>query len=114
MSLLLRRPWGLVALYLAALLFSALTMLEGIQPNDEGLMLAAASRIADGQVPYSDFWWFYPPGQPYLLAGLESLFGTSLLWWRIVRVLVNGKTIVKDGELQQGTPGRVLRIGNAS
>ena len=33
-------------------------------------MLQAAARIADGEVPYRDFWWFYPPGQPYLLAGL--------------------------------------------
>ena len=32
----------------------------------------------------------------------------------VARVLVNGKTIVKDGALQPGTPGRVLRIGNAS
>jgi len=90
----LSRRWGLVALFVAAALFSALTMLEGIQPNDEGLMLAAAGRIADGQVPYSDFWWFYPPGQPYLLAGFEELFGTSLLWWRIVRVLVNAAVVV--------------------
>ncbi len=50
-------------------------MLKGMQPNDEGLMLQAASRIADGEVPYRDFWWFYPPGQPYLLAGLWKLFG---------------------------------------
>ena len=49
-------------------------------------MLQAAARIADGQVPYSDFWWFYPPGQPYLLAGLWELFGPSLLPWRILRV----------------------------
>jgi hypothetical protein len=61
-------------------------MLDGIQPNDEGLMLQAAARIADGQVPYSDFWWFYPPGQPYLLGGLWELFGSSLLPWRILRV----------------------------
>ena len=33
-------------------------------------MLQAAARIADGQVPYRDFWWFYPPGQPVLLGGL--------------------------------------------
>ena len=32
-------------------------------------MLQAAARIADGQAPYSDFWWFYPPGQPVLLGG---------------------------------------------
>lgn len=58
-------------------------MLNGIQPNDEGLMLQAASRIAHGQVPYSDFWWFYPPGQPYLLAALWKVFGPSLLTWRL-------------------------------
>jgi hypothetical protein len=40
-------------------------------------------------VPYRDFWWFYPPGQPYLLAWLRDLFGPSLLSWRIVRVLAD-------------------------
>ena len=69
-------------------------MLDGIQPNDEGLMLAAAARIADGQVPYRDFWWFYPPGQPYLLGGLWELFGPSLLAWRIVRVLCDAGVAV--------------------
>ena len=78
----------LAALLLAgAALISAVTILQGIQPNDEGLMLQAAGRIADGQVPYRDFWWFYPPGQPYVLAFLWKLFGPSLLTWRILRVL---------------------------
>lgn len=74
-------------LFLGAALISGVTMLDGIQPNDEGLMLQAAARIADGQLPYRDFWWFYPPGQPYLLGGLWELFGPSLLPWRVVRVL---------------------------
>jgi hypothetical protein len=81
-----RRPLGAL-LFAGAALLSGITMLDGIQPNDEGLMLQAAARIADGQVPYSDFWWFYPPGQPYLLAGLWELFGPSLLPWRVLRVL---------------------------
>ncbi len=78
-----------VLLFLGAAVLSAATMLKGIQPNDEGLMLQAARRIAGGETPYSDFWWFYPPGQPYLLAGLWDLFGPSLLVWRIVRVLAD-------------------------
>ena len=57
------------ALFAAGLLISGCTLLQGVQLNDEGLMLAAARRIAAGEVPYGDFWWFYPPGQPYLLAG---------------------------------------------
>ena len=74
-------------LFAGAALISAVTILQGIQPSDEGLMLQAAARIADGQVPYRDFWWFYPPGQPYVLAFLWKLFGPSLLTWRILRVL---------------------------
>jgi hypothetical protein len=62
----------------------------GIQPNDEGLMLQAAARIADGQAPYADFWWFYPPGQPVLLGGLWAALGPSLLAWKVVRALAAG------------------------
>lgn len=83
------RPLALALLFVGAAALSAASMLQGIQPNDEGLTLQAAARIADGQVPYRDFWWFYPPGQPYLLAALWKLFGPSLLTWRVVRVLVN-------------------------
>ena len=79
----------LPALFVAGALVSGITMLHGVQPNDEGLMLQAAERIHRGQVPYRDFWWFYPPGQPYLLAWLRDLFGPSLLTWRIVRVLAD-------------------------
>ena len=45
----------------------------GIGPHDEGLMLQAARRIADGQWPYRDFWWNYGPGQPLLLAPFGGL-----------------------------------------
>ena len=30
----------------------------------------------------------------------------------VVRVIVNGETIVEDGELTGARPGRVLRVGN--
>jgi len=81
---------GMALIFAAAVLICAVTLLKGLNLNDEGLMLQAAARIADGEVPYSDFWWFYPPGQPYLLALLWEIFGPSLLAWRIVRLLVNG------------------------
>lgn len=84
------RPFALpLALFAGGLAISGVTILNGIQPNDEGLMLQAAARIAHGEVPYRDFWWFYPPGQSYLLGGLWALFGPSLLTWRIVRVLLD-------------------------
>jgi hypothetical protein len=83
-----------LALFAGAALLSAVTMLDGIQPNDEGLMLQAAARIASGEVPYRDFWWFYPPGQPLLLGGLWHVLGPSLLEWRVLRVLCDATVAV--------------------
>jgi hypothetical protein len=60
------------------------SILWWIQPHDEGLMLQAGSRIASGQWPYSDFWTNYMPGQEVVLAGLQKVFGPSLLSWRVL------------------------------
>ena len=65
------------------------TILRGIGPHDEGLVLAGAARVAHGQLPYRDFWTNYPPGQMLVLAGLDKVFGASLLHWRIVRVAID-------------------------
>ena len=87
----MRLPWLLFA-GTAVVVFGA--SMYGIQPNDEGLMLQAAARIADGQVPYRDFWWFYPPGQPLLLGALWATLGPSLLAWKVVRALAAGAVAV--------------------
>jgi hypothetical protein len=78
-----------VLLFVAGLAISGFTILRQIDPFDEGLTLQAARRVATGQLPYRDFLWAYGPAHVYLLAALFKLFGTSLLWWRIVRVLVD-------------------------
>jgi hypothetical protein len=108
-----RRALAHALLFAGAAALCALTMLQGIQPNDEGLMLAAASRIASGQVPYHDFWWFYPPGQPYLLAGLWKVFGPSLLVWRIVRVAADATVVVLAYRLARRAAPRELALAAA-
>jgi hypothetical protein len=79
----------LVLLGLATLVLCGVTILWQVEPHDEGLMLAWAGRLANGQAPYRDFWCNYPPGQPLLLAGLVKLFGPSLLAWRVLRLGVD-------------------------
>ncbi len=97
-------------LFAGGLFLSGLTILNGVQPNDEGLMLQAATRIADGQVPYGDFWWYYPPGQPYLLGGLSALLGPSLLWWRIVRLLADAAVALLAWRLARRCAGPYLSL----
>lgn len=50
---------------------------------DEGLIASGAARILHGQLPYRDFYTGYPPAQFYTIAGVFSVFGTSLLAERI-------------------------------
>ncbi len=83
-----------LALFALAAALAALTMRRGIGPHDEGLMLAGGQRIASGQWPYRDVWTNYPPGQFLVLAGLDKLFGPSLLSWRILRIVVDGVVAV--------------------
>ena len=103
------RPRSFRRLLAAAAALSGFTILRGYGPHDEGLMLAWARRIADGQWPYRDFWSNYAPGQPLLLAALVKLFGPSLLWWRIVRVAVDATSRVPPSPTCAATRARAGR-----
>src|SRR4029078_8499611 len=76
----------------AAAALSGATILRGYGPHDEGLMLAWAQRVADGQWAYRDFWSYYARGQTLVLAAATKLFGPSLLVWRVLRVAVDALT----------------------
>jgi hypothetical protein len=76
-------------LFAGGALISAFTILQGIDPFDEGIALQAAHRVSEGQTPYADFTWAYGPVMPYLLGGLFKVFGVSLLQWRILRVIAD-------------------------
>jgi hypothetical protein len=76
-------------LFGAGVILSGLTILHGVNPHDEGVVLQAAARVVDGQLPYRDFYANYGPGQYYLVGGLDLVFGPSLLSWRILRVALD-------------------------
>jgi hypothetical protein len=75
-----------VALWLTAAVISGITMRRYLEPFDEGFLLQAATRIADGQWPYRDFGWPYGPGQAGVVALAFKVFGPSVVWWRVLRV----------------------------
>src|SRR3954468_18635681 len=104
-----RRAWPYICLFAGAAVLSACTLTRGIAPHDEGLMLQAAARIADGEWPYRDFWFNYGPGQPLLLAPVAH----SLLAWRIVRVALDATVTVLAHALVRRTAPPWLSVLSA-
>lgn len=52
-------------------------------PMDEGSLLVYPEMIRKGLLPYRDFETFYGPGNIFVLAGIYSVFGTSIAVERI-------------------------------
>ena len=53
-------------------------------PIDEGIYLEGAERVANGQVPYRDFFTFTGPGCFWLYGAVFRIFGASLASARVV------------------------------
>ena len=105
---------GLLGLLFAgALAISAFTLRRGGAEFDEGLILQAASRIADGQLPYADFAWPYGPAHPYLLGWSFDLLHPSLIGWRVLRSLADAAVAVTVYVLARraGAPRRPALAG---
>jgi hypothetical protein len=98
-------------LFVLGALLSGLAIRWGINPHDEGLMLQAGERIADGQLPYRDFYANYGPGQYFLVGGLDVVFGPSLLTWRILRVLLDAGVAVLAYALVRRDAPEPLALG---
>jgi hypothetical protein len=84
----------LAGLFAGALIISGFTIFRGGAEFDEGVVLAAAGRVARGEVPYRDFLWPYGPAQPYVLGAWSELLGPSLMSWRVLRVLCDAAVAV--------------------
>jgi|GEM_PF-2344296 len=80
-------------LFNAILIFSASIILfigltSELNIYDEALAIVGAERILIGELPYSEFWTIYAPGQFYLLAGFFSIFGSSILIERLLTIVI--------------------------
>ncbi len=107
------RPGALlqIVLFVLAAGMAAFTIVQGIAPHDEGLMLQAGARIASGEWPYRDFWINYPPGQPLVLAVVQEIFGASLLAWRVVAVAVDAGVALLAYRLAQRRAPEIYALG---
>jgi len=80
-------PYVLLALGSAAYLYPFLRVLWRV--GDEGTLVYGALRVAEGAVPYRDFFEVMGPGTFYWLAILFKIFGASL-WVARAEVLITG------------------------
>ena len=83
---------------------------QPVNIHDEGYVLYGATRISTGEIPYRDFWLVYTPAQFYLLAGLFSVFGSSVLLARGYDALVRLAIVVLVYRLARVLGGPVAAL----
>src|SRR3954467_12756131 len=81
-------------LWVAAALVSGFSARRHLGPLDEGILMQAATRMADGQWPWRDFSWGTGGGEPLAVMAAGKLLGPSLLWWRLLRVAADATVAV--------------------
>jgi hypothetical protein len=62
---------------------------NGIDLSDEGFLAYGAVRVMEGQTPNRDFVSLQPPLSFYTVAGMFSLFGTSLVSLRLLGLVIS-------------------------
>ena len=82
------RHWVFAVVLLLGFVYLFLGIFQTLNYYDEGLAVLRAQQVADGQVPYRDFWAPYAPGQLYTLAAVFRVFGFAILVERIWDTLV--------------------------
>lgn len=66
----------------------------GLNLYDDGILIYGGLRVFEGSIPYRDFWFVYPPGNLYVVAGLFKIFGPSILIERIFNSIVSFLIII--------------------
>lgn len=78
----------LLALWLCFGYFFVLSFQKPLY-QDEGVFLAIGKGMAEGRLPYSDFWDHKTPGIYFLWSALYPLFGTRVIFYQIFTWLCN-------------------------
>lgn len=73
---------------------------------DEGLALYGSLRVANGELPYRDFWTLYGPGAFYLTAFAFHVFGTSMAVVRELWIVLEAVIAVEVFVLGRALGGR--------
>lgn len=84
----LKSAFSIVIVFIASFAIAFITMERKINVYDEGVVLAAALRVAAGDIIHRDFYANYGPAQFYLLSWLFKAFGQLLIVERVYDLLI--------------------------
>jgi hypothetical protein len=102
-----RAAWLLrLGAFIVALAVQATALHSGLQPLDEGTILVGADRVLHGEIPFRDFYTYYPPGQYYTVAALFWLFGCTTTVARLYDAVMRALIVVMLAELASRQVGR--------
>lgn len=82
-----------VAMFIVGLLYFGTFVRYGINLHDEGTLLYQIERVADGQVPYTDFHIGYTPAVYRAHAAVMHWFGVDVVPGRWLLAIVNSLTL---------------------
>ncbi|MBD3156319.1 hypothetical protein GF369_00675 [Candidatus Peregrinibacteria bacterium] len=75
--------FGLALYVVTYMLPSAYMLTKPLNVYDEGFLVTGAKRIAQGEVPYRDFWALYQPFNYLMLSGIFKIGGESIMVERL-------------------------------
>ncbi len=90
----MRRAFGLAMLFALASAYLRLGLFIPIEWADEGVIVYAIWRVAEGELPYRDFQQMYPPSLFFLGGFLFRLFGSDLAVLRYLVLATKAATCV--------------------
>jgi len=75
-------------LIILGVIFSAVCIFGfGLEFSDQNVYYYMGKLIANGQMPYQDFFFSHPPGELYIDALIYKVFGASLLAFKIASLI---------------------------
>jgi hypothetical protein len=69
--------------FVGAFAAASISIERNMDPYDEGMTLLGADRVAEGQIPYRDFYTPYGPAQFYIVAAMFRVLGHSVVVERV-------------------------------
>lgn len=88
MHLQLAKNKGLLFLLIFSGIYLAIGIDFGINIYDEGVAYVGASQFLNCEMPYSDFWTLYAPGQFFLNALSIKIVGYNLIYLRLFSLII--------------------------